>query len=264
MRPRWRVWLLVLVALGLGGCALDPTPIAVLRVPTVTGPAPLDVAYDLSYCRDPGGNDISYRLDFGDSSAPAEGDAFDTIVHHTFQIGGTFTSALTVTNSRGASSSDTVAITVGAQGPPVGIEAGSTAPDFTAHTTDGGNVTLSQFRGKVVLLEFWGAWCLPCQLSMPHLQDLAREFGSRGLAVVAVSTDATEQAAIDFLDSNGYTEFVSVWEPGGKSDSPLTKLYGVSSKAVGVPLTFLLDRQGVIRYVGHPNDLWSSDVEALL
>lgn len=263
MRQRWGFWLLLLVTLGLGGCALSPTPTAVLHVPTVTGPAPLDVAYDLSYCSDPGGNAIWYLLDFGDKSAPAKGNAFDVIVHHPFQIGGTFTSTLTVTNSRGASSSATVEITVSNEGPPVGIEVGSTAPDFTAHTTDGGTVTLSQFRGKVVLLEFWGAWCVPCQSSMPHLQDLAQEFGSRGLVVVAVSTDATEQAAIDFLGSK-YTEFVSVWEAGGKSDSPLTQLYGVSSKAVGIPRTFLLDRQGVIRYVGHPDYLQPGDVEALL
>jgi len=55
-----------------------------------------------------------------------------------------------------------------------------------------------------------------------------------------------------------------VWEPGEKSGSPITQLYGVSSSLVGVPRTFLLDRQGVIRYVGHPEDLSSQFVEGIL
>ena len=99
---------------------------------------------------------------------------------------------------------------------------------------------------------------------MPHLQELVDEFQARGLVVAAVSTDAGEQTAADFLDAHGYNDFVSIWEPGEKAGSPLTQLYGVASKDVGIPRTFLLDRQGVIRYVGHPNDLRSSDVEALL
>jgi hypothetical protein len=57
---------------------------------------------------------------------------------------------------------------------------------------------------------------------------------------------------------------VSVWEPGGKSGSPLTQLYGVATSLVGIPRTFVLDRQGVIRYVGHPNELSLDLVESLL
>jgi len=264
MRRREGVWLLFLVALGLSGCALDPTPTAVLHVPTITGPVPLDVAYDLSYSHDPGGDTISYRLDFGDGSDAAEGTTIHVVLHHTFQVPGSYRSVLTITNSSGASSSAGIVITVSDEGPPVGIEVGETAPDFTAHRTDGGTVTLSQLRGKVVLLEFWGVWCPPCRASMPHLQELAREFAAKGLIVAAVSTDTAEQTVVDFLDANGYRDFVSIWEPGGKAGSPLTQLYGVASRAVGIPRTFLLDRQGVIRYVGQPNDLQSSDVEALL
>jgi len=97
---------------------------------------------------------------------------------------------------------------------------------------------------------------------MPHLQDLARQFGPAGLIVVAISTDLAEQDAVDFLTANGYTEFVSVWEPGGKQGSRLAQLYGVAESVV--PRTFVLDRQGVIRYVGHPNDLSPATIEALL
>ncbi len=256
--------LLVLGALALAGCLENRAPVAVLHVPTVTGPAPLDVAYDLSYCRDPDGDAIIYELDFGDGSSPVEGDTFSLVLHHTFVLGGTFTSRLVVTDSQGATGSAEVDVTVSEEGPPVGIEAGMTAPGFTSHRTDGGTFTLSQTRGSVVLLDFWGAWCSPCVRNMPHLQDLYDHLAGQGLVVVLVSTDVLEQTSIDFLAANGYTDFTSLWEPGGKAGSPITQLYGVATRDVGIPRTFVLDRQGVIRYVGHPAELAEDVIEGVL
>ena len=252
------------LALVLAGCLGNRAPLAFLNVPTVTGPAPLDVAYDLSYCRDPDGDAIFYELDFGDESPPVEGETLSVVLHHAFQIGGPFTSRLTVTDARGASGHAEVDITVDDEGPPIGIEAGMTAPDFAAHRTAGGTFTLSETRGSVVLLDFWGAWCSPCVRNMPHLQDLYDRFAGEGLVAVLVSTDVVEQTSVDFLDMNGYTDFISLWEPGGKAGSPITQLYGVATKDVGIPRTFLLDRQGVVRYVGHPADLGEDLIEGLL
>ncbi len=235
-----------------------------LNAAVISGPAPLEVAFDLSHCEDQSGTGISYLLDFGDGSPAIENDAFNIIVRHTYEDGGTFPARLTVTDGKGQEESAQLTITVDTTGPPVGIIVGTTAPDFIAHTTDGGEITLSDFRGDVVLLEFWGAWCSPCKASMPHLQDLYDQHAESGLVIIAVSTDGQEQDAIDFLVSHDYNDFVSVWEPGEKSGSPITQLYGVSSSLVGVPRTFLLDRQGVIRYVGHPEDLSSQFVEGIL
>ncbi len=248
----------------LSGCLIDQGPIAMLNAAVSSGSAPLEVAFDLSHCEDQSGTRISYLLDFGDGSPTIASDAFNIIVRHTYEVGGTFTARLTVTDGKGQEEDAQLTITVDATGPPVGIIVGTTAPDFIAHTTDGGEITLSDFRGDVVLLEFWGAWCSPCKASMPHLQDLYAQYAESGLVIIAVSTDVQEQDAIDFLVSHGYNDFVSVWEPGGKSGSPITQLYGVSSSLVGVPRTFLLDRQGVIRYVGHPEDLSSQFVEGIL
>jgi len=256
--------LILLGLLALAGCLGTDEPVVVLSAPIISGPAPLEVRYDLSYCRDPGGHPLSYRLDFGDDTTPGAGDDFGVIVRHTYETVGSFAVVLTVTNAQGHQGTDGVVITVGDDGPPVGLGVGATAPDFTAHRTDGGTVTLSDFRGKVVLLEFWGAWCTPCRASMPRLEDLARELGSEGFVVIAASTDPSEEDAVGFLEANGYLDLVSVWEPGGKSGSPLTQLYGVSSQSVGIPRTFLLDRQGVIRYVGHPSDLSRATIEGLL
>ena len=60
------------------------------------------------------------------------------------------------------------------------------------------------------------------------------------------------------------TRFTSVWEPGGKAGNPIAQLYGVSGNDVGIPRTYVIDRQGVIRFVGHPSDLSSDLIEALL
>jgi peroxiredoxin len=247
--------LLFLLLAALGGCVGDQGPMAILIAPVVSGPAPLSVSFDLSHSVNDTGGGMVFRLDFGDGSAPATGSDVDVILHHTYSVSGTYTARLTVTDAQGRQAATTLGVTADASGPPVGIITGTTAPDFTAQTIDGTSFTLSQTRGKVVLLEFWGDWCTPCRESMPHLQTLYSDYKDQGLVVVTVSTDAKEKDAADFLEANGYTDFINLWAPGGKSDSPITTLYGVNSMLVGIPRTFVLDRQGVIRYVGHPDAL---------
>jgi len=263
-RPRLVIALGLTVMAGIAGCLSGTGPVAILASSVVTGPAPLEIGFDLSYSTHPTGRTISYTLDFGDDSEPASGTEFGVILHHTYEESGTYQALLTVTDDQGELATDSLTITVSSEGPPVGIEIGETAPDFTAHTTDGGEVTFSDLRGQVVLLDFWGEWCTPCKKSLPHLDDLIDTYGEQGLVAVLVSTDAVEQDAIDFLDRNGYTNFISVWEPGGKQGNPIAQLYGVSSSSVGIPRTYLIDRQGVIRYVGHPLDLTGEIIEILV
>lgn len=249
-----------MVVSGIAGCLGNRAPIAILSAAVISGPAPLDVSFDLSYCEDSEGDAISYLLDFGDGSDPEEGANPNIIIHHTYHTGGVFIATLTAIDVRGEQAKDHQTITVNDVGPSVGLTVGKTAPGFTAHTTDGGEITLSDTRGLVVLLDFWGVWCPPCKSRMPHLKDVYNLYSSRGLVVILVSTDPDEQDTIDFLDKNNYTDFISVWEPGGKSGNPIKQLYEVKS----FPHTFLLDRQGVIRYVGHPDDLSMKMIEGLL
>ncbi len=242
----------------------DQGPVAILIAPVVSGPAPLAVSFDLSHSVNDTSSGMTFRLEFGDGSPVITGNDFDVILRHTYAAGGTFTATLTVTDGQGRQDAATLGITADEVGPPVGIIAGTTAPDFTAQTVDGKPFTLSQTRGQVVLLEFWGAWCAPCRASMPHLQALYNGYAAQGVVVVTVSTDPKEQDAIDFLAAGGYTDFINLWAPGGKSGSPITTLYGVNSLLVGIPRTFVLDRQGVIRYVGHPDTLDPQLLESLL
>jgi peroxiredoxin len=269
MKMRHTAWiafasLSVLLVAGLFGCDDGQAPIAVLAAPTVTGPTPLDVTFDLSHTYHPIGRPMNYILDFGDGSPVLAGTDFGTVQHHEYDDAGTYDAVLTVTDDQGQQGTDRLDITADSSGPPIGILTGDTAPDFTAHTTDGGSVSLYDYRGDVVLLDFWGAWCPPCRASMPHLDELVHTYGGRGLVALIVSTDPIESTSIDFLDQNGYDAFVSLWEPGGKSGNPIAVLFGVSSSNVGIPRTYVIDRQGVIRYVGHPMELPRSLLETLL
>jgi peroxiredoxin len=255
---------LTVLVVGLAGCVGGRNPTAVLAAAVVTGPAPLDVAFDLSHTFHPLDRPVAFELDYGDGSAPSSGSDFGVIVHHTYSLGGIYEAVLSVTDDEGAAGTDRVQITVDDIGPPVGIQAGETAPDFTAHTTDGGTFTLSALRGSIVLLDFWGAWCPPCRATLSHLDSLARTYASRGLSAVIVATDINEPDSVDYLAQQELTRFTSIWEPGGKSGNPVAQLYGVSSSDVGIPRTYVIDRQGVIRFVGHPADLTRDMIEAVL
>lgn len=254
------LWLLVILA----GCDPSAAPIAVLTAPIVTGEAPLDVAFDLSRTAHPLGRAMSFQLDFGDGSAPITGTQFDPAIHHTYEADGAYEAVLLVADDLGTIRAGRLAITVDASDAPIGTEVGESAPDFASTTTDGQPFALSGLRGSVVLLDFWGAWCPPCRASLPHLDALATTYGDRGAVIVLMSTDFDGGESSAFLAANGFGRFVGLWEPGGKAGNPVAQLYGVSGPGVGIPRTYLIDRQGVIRYVGHPLELPPEHIEALL
>lgn len=74
---------------------------------------------------------------------------------------------------------------------------GQPAPDFTLNTLDGKKMTLSDFRGKAVLLNFWATWCEPCKVEMPWFVDLQKKYASQGLQVVGVAMDDSSPADIE-------------------------------------------------------------------
>ena len=235
---------------------------SVLSSAVVTGSALLDVYFDLSFSNHSKDQAMTFELDFGDGSDPISGVEFGIIIHHTYETGGTYQATLLVVDENGKSDTDSLIITIDEEGPEIGIEIGSTAPDFTGHTTDGEEISLSDYRGQVVLLDFWGAWCSPCQRSMPHLDDLVTQYTDQGLVAVIVSTDIEKQDAIDFLSTNNLTQLISVWEPGGKNGNPIDLLYNVTL----YPTTFVLDRQGVIRWIstGYPLNVTEAMLESIL
>jgi len=265
VRNRVLPFALLSILLVLPGC-FGPSagPTAVLTSAAVTGPAPLDVDFDLSLSSHPHNSPMTFELDFGDDSDPVKGTEFDVILPHTYANAGTYEATLVVIDENGRSDTHTLGIIVDEAGPQIGLEIGNTAPDFEGHTTDSELVKLSDYVGQVVVLDFWGTWCPPCRNSMPHLDDLVSEYGDQGLVAVIVSTDDVKQDAIDFLAANGFTQFVSVWEPGGIYGNPIDLLYNVTS----YPTAFVLDRQGVIRIIniGYPgtSPITGAVIESLL
>jgi cytochrome c biogenesis protein CcmG/thiol:disulfide interchange protein DsbE len=114
---------------------------------------------------------------------------------------------------------------------------GSNALDFTVQ--DGSNkVTLSQFRGQVVVLNFWATWCPPCVEEMPSLVEMQRRFKAKGVTVLAVSVDVDESAYRQFVKDHN-VNLLTVRDPDQKSSA----LYGTFK----FPETYIVDRNGVIR-----------------
>jgi cytochrome c biogenesis protein CcmG/thiol:disulfide interchange protein DsbE len=124
---------------------------------------------------------------------------------------------------------------------------GSAAPDFTIQDSDR-TVALHDYRGKVVVLNFWTTWCEPCIVEMPSLVRLQKQMGPK-ITVLAVSTDEDETAYHNFLRKYGI-DFLTVRDPKRKS----ADLYGTT----GQPETFIIDANGKLRrkFIGAVN--WTS------
>lgn len=118
---------------------------------------------------------------------------------------------------------------------------GSPAPDFQLTDLHGHTRNLGQYRGRVVLLNFWATWCKPCTKEMPAMQQAYDRFKDQGLVVVAVNELEDEQRVREHIQKHHHT--FEVWlDP----DNIVANMYGV----VGLPVSVFIDRQGRIqRYV---------------
>jgi len=114
---------------------------------------------------------------------------------------------------------------------------GTTAPAFTVQDTDR-KVSLDEFRGKVVVLNFWATWCPPCLEEMPSLVQMQQKMKAKGVEVVAISVDADQGAYQAFLKEHN-VDLLTVRDPDQKSNN----LYGTFK----FPETYIIDRHGVLR-----------------
>ncbi len=131
--------------------------------------------------------------------------------------------------------------------PPL-LAAGTTAPDFTAYAPDGKPVKLSDFRGQLVLVDFWATWCGPCKVTMPHMEKIHQKFGAKGLVVLGVCVWDTKQKFDGWqVSPEVKTSYLKVFDPAGRAPENIAKhLYSVS----GIPTFYLVDREGKILYSG--------------
>jgi peroxiredoxin len=249
---------IVVLAFLVSGCAIfnrPPVP-SFTRTPSA-GDAPLAVYFRATDSVDPDGVIVSYAWDFGDGTTGSGPTAT-----HAYESAGTFQATLTVTDDRGRAESVVRAIVVSdpAGNPPEeGAGVGQRAPDFTLRDLGGSEVALSDFRGFVVLLDFWRSTCPPCQLTMPHLESLRAKYADQGLVLVGVSLDASEEEARVYVEENGFDDLIVLYGSLAEAEA-VRDLYGVG----GIPHTFLIDRQGIVRHADHPIRLRDYHIEPWL
>jgi len=119
------------------------------------------------------------------------------------------------------------------------------APDFTIQDSDH-SVTLSQLRGKIVVLNFWATWCPPCIEEMPSLVEMQKKFQGKDVTVLAVSVDEDANDYHKFLKDHS-VDLLTVRESGERTPNgviaPVSSRYGT----IKVPETYIIDRNGIIR-----------------
>ncbi len=114
------------------------------------------------------------------------------------------------------------------------------APDFTLKSNSGKNLKLSEFRGQVVMLNFWASWCGPCRQEMPLLDQIQKRYSSLGFTILGVNVEEDSNKAKAMLREVPVS-FPVMFDTANKA----SKLYNVSA----MPSTVLIDRNGNLRYM---------------
>jgi thiol-disulfide isomerase/thioredoxin len=112
-------------------------------------------------------------------------------------------------------------------------------PDFTGRTLTGASLRLASYRGKVVVLNFWGSWCVPCRSEAPTLAVLSEQYRSRGVSFIGDDVGDTPASALVFIREMGIT-YPSVNDPGYQIAQELGKVVLVND----TPTTLVIDRTG--------------------
>ena len=121
-----------------------------------------------------------------------------------------------------------------------GLMMGGDAPEITLNTPEGTSLSLSSYKGKVTLIDFWASWCGPCRRENPHVVELYQKYKNKGFDILGVSLDSNKDAWVAAIAKDGL-QWKHVSDLGGWGSSA-AKLYGVTS----IPQTFLLDKNGKI------------------
>jgi thiol-disulfide isomerase/thioredoxin len=141
-----------------------------------------------------------------------------------------------------------------------GVKPGDVPPPLTLTSADGKCVSLTERKGRVVLVDFWASWCGPCVTSFPAIDALYRELHDRGFDVVAINVDEQRGDANAFLADKSYAMTV-VFDPEGRAPDA----FGVAA----MPSSYVIGRDGRVRFVhvgynGKTLDQYRREIESLL
>lgn len=133
--------------------------------------------------------------------------------------------------------------TIGREVELVGAEKGKFAPDFTLSTIDGQSVSLTDYKGKKVILNFWASWCPPCKVEMPHMQQYYQKYAKQDNVVILAAnlsyTDGSKDKVQQFVDSFDITFPILMM-----NNKKVVQLYDI----ISLPTTFIIDTDGRIQH----------------
>jgi thiol-disulfide isomerase/thioredoxin len=138
----------------------------------------------------------------------------------------------------------------------VPLTIGFPAPDFSVVDADGNDLSLSSLQGKIVLLDFWASWCAPCRDELPNVEQALKDYADSGLVVIGINLDRNEGAFTGAVSYFGLT-YRQVFDG---ADGDVSSLYRVS----GIPMSYLIDRDGTIRGKSLRGDDLKQAIEELL
>ena len=131
-----------------------------------------------------------------------------------------------------------IAATLAIAVPALAGSASAPAPQFTLTARGGRDVSLAQYHGQVVMINFWASWCGPCRQEMPLLESIYKKYNKLGFTLLGVNVEPDSQAADDWLKATPVT-FPILYD----KESKVSKLYEVA----GMPSTVIIDRHGKLR-----------------
>ncbi len=122
----------------------------------------------------------------------------------------------------------------------VGVNVGELAPGFTLVDLEGNQVSLSDFRGETVFLNFWATWCPPCRAEMPEIEAVYQEYKDKGVVVIGVDIQEAEREVLNFVQQGGYS-----WAFVLDTSGVVAANYNITA----IPTSFFIDGEGIIRAV---------------
>jgi cytochrome c biogenesis protein CcmG/thiol:disulfide interchange protein DsbE len=120
-------------------------------------------------------------------------------------------------------------------------QVGAPAPEISVQGLTGRTINVGSYKGKVVLLDVWASWCVPCKQELPMLDDIAGRLRRRGVEVLAVSVDQERENVLKFLRGRGKWALTIAHDPRGEIADRL--------QPEKMPTSYIVDRAGIVRYV---------------